>query len=78
MIGMVILAAIAQAAAPAPIADPAGQQNAKPKLVCKSERLVGSLIPTRICRSAAQWAIDEKQSQEDLESQKRYSRAASN
>ena len=72
MLALFTLLAAAQAVSPAVADDLGSGRDAKPKLVCKSERLVGSMIPTRICRTAAQWATEERRSQEDLANQKRY------
>lgn len=37
------------------------------KMVCKTERFVGSNISTRICKTRAEWDLAKKQAQELLD-----------
>ncbi len=64
-------AAPAAAAAPAtPAANAKGQQAAEAdpdRKVCKQERPVGSLIPTRICKTAAQWELEREISRKTMQ-----------
>jgi hypothetical protein len=55
----VALAFLAAAAAPAEAAPPAIQgpaaPAAKPKKICRTEHLIGSVTPKRTCRTKAEW-----------------------
>jgi hypothetical protein len=48
---------------------------AKPKMECKSERVVGSLLPQRICQTKAQWAAEADASRAASDRDSRYNRA---
>ena len=57
--------AAAAAAAPAP----------KEKKVCRREQLIGSIMPTRTCRTAAQWAAIDRAAQSETDAQIREMRS---
>jgi hypothetical protein len=42
-------------------------QDPSQKIVCKSERFVGSNLSTRICKTRAEWDLAKKESQELLD-----------
>ncbi len=49
-------------------AQPAATQAADAdRMVCKQERPVGSLIPTRVCKTAAQWENEREQSRQMMQ-----------
>jgi hypothetical protein len=52
-----------QAKAP-PAADPASDANRK---ICRQEKPMGSLIPTRVCKTAAQWEEAREQSRKMMQ-----------
>jgi hypothetical protein len=74
---IIALAAVVQATPPLPVVAGAVERDTKPKLICKSEQIVGSLLPKRICHTREQWAAIAKMTQDDLDQQRRYSRARS-
>lgn len=51
---LVSSAAIADNAAPAAPAAPAKKDNSQ-KIICKTEEIVGSMIPKRVCMTRAEW-----------------------
>jgi hypothetical protein len=57
------------AAAPADAAKPtaAAADSEGSKMICKREKPMGSLIPTRICKTAAQWQADREQSRKMMQ-----------
>jgi hypothetical protein len=56
------------ASAPAAAATTAAAAPAEAdKMICKSERPMGSLIPKRICKTAAQWDAEREQSRKMLQ-----------
>ena len=57
--------------APAVAAAPA----AKEKKVCRREQLIGSIMPTRTCRTAAQWAAIDRAAQSETDAQIREMRS---
>ena len=74
-ISIMAVAALAQAQ---PAAAPASASpTAAPKLVCKSEVIVGSLMPKRTCHTREQWAAEAKANQQMMERERRYSRVPS-
>ena len=60
-------------AGPALAADPQQPQQEKPKkdpsqqIICKDDTYVGSHIPSRVCKTRAEWDEAEKQSQQYLD-----------
>ncbi|QQV76241.1 hypothetical protein H5J25_12055 [Sphingomonas aliaeris] len=79
MFGLMIVLAAAQSAAPAyPPAGISRNRAAETKVVCKSEKIVGSTIPRRVCRNVPQDSTEARLSQEALGSQKEYARAGRN
>jgi hypothetical protein len=74
MIAAALLMADASTAAPTDSSSPptAASQPAKKKtddqqVVCKSEMVIGSRLPVKKCRSAAQAAADKQNAREELE-----------
>ena len=43
-----------------------GERDEEDKIVCKAERVVGSRIPQKVCRSVRTARADEEQAQRDL------------
>ena len=43
-----------------------GKRDEKDKVVCKAERVVGSRIPQKVCRTARAAQADEEQAQRDM------------
>lgn len=62
MVGLFLLALIAQTTGPTdatpPPAPPAPVvKKKKPPLICREDEKSGSRLPTRICKTAADWAL---------------------
>jgi hypothetical protein len=55
------------ASAPAAATTAAAAPAEADKMICKSERPMGSLIPKRICKTAAQWDAEREQSRKMLQ-----------
>jgi hypothetical protein len=54
---------------PAPAA--ASVKPAKEKKVCRREQLIGSIMPTRTCRTQSEWAAIDQKAQSDTDAQLR-------
>jgi len=72
LIAATLLMADATTAAAANTPAPAAAQPAKKKaddqqMVCKSEEVLGSRLPVKRCRTAAQAAADKQNAREELE-----------
>lgn len=78
MFGLMIVFAAAQAVSLAAPSDTVRPEAVKPKVICTSEKIVGSTIPRRICRTSQQRSAERSISQEALDSQRDYSRAQRN
>ncbi|VWX56569.1 hypothetical protein [Sphingorhabdus sp. 109] len=48
------------------------------KVVCRSEAVLGSKIPERICRTTREWKQYEEESARQLENRSSYSRGTQN
>lgn len=57
----------ATASAPATAAAP----PAKEKKVCRREQLIGSIMPTRTCRTQSEWAAIDRAAQSNTDAQLR-------
>lgn len=57
-------AQVASSPAPAPAAKPQADGD---KIVCKSEKMVGSNISTRICRTKTEWEISRETNKRTLD-----------
>lgn len=65
----------------APPSEPAAAKKeavSPDKKVCRSVQEIYSRIPTRICRTQAEWDADAKQTQIDLENARRTGRQVEN
>lgn len=78
-IGVCISAMLLSALLTGPVfaADPQQPQQAKPKkdpnqqIICKDDTYVGSHIPSRVCKTRAEWDEAEKESQGYLDRERR-------
>ena len=62
-------AAASATSTPAPAA--AAAPVVKEKKVCRREQLIGSIMPTRTCRTQAQWAAIDRAAASETDSQLR-------
>ena len=54
-------------------------QSAKEdKIICRSEAVLGSKIPGRVCRSKRQWKTIEEENSQQLQNRSSYSRGTQN
>jgi hypothetical protein len=62
---------------PAPAASVSAAADADRK-ICRQERPMGSLIPTRICKTAAQWESEREQSRKMIQDMQQRTGSTSN
>jgi hypothetical protein len=60
-------AAAADTPAPAAAAQPAKKKSDDQQLVCRSEQVLGSRLPVKKCRTAAQAAAEKQSAREELD-----------
>lgn len=60
-------ATAAAQAASAPAETTAAAPADADRKICRTERAVGSLIPSRVCKTAAQWEAEREQSRKMLQ-----------
>ncbi|ASK88026.1 hypothetical protein [Sphingorhabdus sp. SMR4y] len=65
-------------AADASAAASADQSAKEDKVLCRSEAVLGSKIPERICRTKRQWKQYEEENARQLENRSSYSRGTQN
>jgi len=64
-----ILIAVAASASAADSQDPAKKKDDSQKVVCKTEDVVGSMIPKRICMTRENWAKRRAEEKEFLDAE---------
>ncbi len=46
---------------------PVAQAAAKPKLICRRDENVGTILPQRVCRTAANWRVEDHRTAGDTD-----------